>query len=118
MKILVVGSKKEWAIENHYVKHLRSFGVDIECYYAHDIFYEYFYKSMLNKALFRGGFSKIYEIINTDLIKIVEENHYDIVWIFKGMEIFPRTLEILKSKGAYLTNFNPDHPFLYNFKGS
>lgn len=118
MKILIVGSKKEWALENHYIKHLSSLGVEVGCYDAHDIFYDFYHKSRLNKVLFRSGLSKIYDSINEDLIQIVEENKYTIVWVFKGMEIFPKTLKTLKTRDVHLVNFNPDHPFLYNFKGS
>ncbi len=118
MNILIVGSNKVWAFENHYIKHLKTLGIKVDAFPAHDIFYDYYYKNNFNKILFRSGISNIYQRINKQLIDKVSQNKYDIVWIFKGMEIFPETIVRIKETGSKVVNFNPDHPFEYTFRGS
>ena len=118
MNILIVGSNKIWAFENHYIKHLKSLCADVSSFPAHDIFYEYYYKNIFKKIIFRSGLSNIYKKINSLLIENVSKYKYDIVWIFKGMEIFPQTIEQIKRTGCKVVNFNPDHPFDFTFRGS
>jgi spore maturation protein CgeB len=118
MRVLIVGSNKEWAFENHYIKHLKTNGIHVESYPAHDIFYDFYYKHLINKLLFRLGISPIYRNINKTLIQLTQAKKFDVVWIFKGMEIFPETLIEIKKTGAKLVNFNPDHPFIHTFRGS
>lgn len=118
MKILVVGSNKQWAFENHYIKHFKGLGIDADAFPAHDIFYAYYYKNLTNKLLHRIGLSSIYEKINQELLNFIENRNYNIVWVFKGMEIFPSTLRTIKKKGIKLVNLNPDHPFKFDFRGS
>ena len=38
--------------------------------------------------------------------------------VFKGMELFPETLQRAKARGIALYCFNPDHPFVYSGRGS
>ena len=118
MHILIVGSNKQWAIENHYIKHLQDLNIRVSSYPAHDIFYNYFYGRITNKIKFRIGLSSVYQNINNELYALSVKNKYDVIWIFKGMEIFPDTLKRLKKNGIILINFNPDHPFLFSGKGS
>ena len=118
MNILIVGSKEIWAFENHYIKNLMDLNIKVSMYPAQNIFYKYYYKNLVNKLIHRAGLSKIYDNINKRLLKIVYENNYDIVWIFKGMEIFPDTITKIKDKGCKVVNFNPDNPFEYTFRGS
>jgi hypothetical protein len=118
MKILLIGSEKEWAFENHYKKHLKNLGVFVDFFPAHDMFYDYYYKSIFNKIAFRLGLSRIYKKINQQLLNYLLLNEFDIVWVFKGMEITPKTLNEIKQMGPKLVNFNPDHPFTFSFKGS
>ncbi len=119
MRVLIVGSDKHWAIENYFLDHFQSVsGVAAELFPAHHIFHKYYYRSIFNKIRFRLGLSSIYQKINEDLLDYVSEFQPDIVWVFKGMEIFPATLEKIKASGTFLANYNPDHPFEYAHKGS
>ena len=45
-------------------------------------------------------------------------SNYDVILVFKGMEVRRRTLITLRNKGIYLFNYNPDHPFVYFGRGS
>jgi spore maturation protein CgeB len=111
MKILLIGSDFEYAIEKYYKKYLRNFGCEIYHYDAPDIVYRNHSKNILNKILFKTGIYKGYGRVNRELLEITERFQPDIIWVWKGLEIYPATLK--KLKGSYrLVNFNPDHPFI------
>jgi spore maturation protein CgeB len=116
-KILLVGSDQVWSLERIYLKYLKQGGVETELFPAQSIFYQY-YRGLLKKILFRTGFSGIYRSINQQLIEKVRVFRPEIVWVFKGMEIFPNTLRELSAMGCTLANYNPDNPFLFSGAGS
>jgi spore maturation protein CgeB len=118
MHILVVGGDKVSSIENYYSKYLKEFGVTVSRFLAPNLFYEYYETALFNKVLFKFGFSRIYESINSQFKSTVEEQRPDIIWIFKGMELFPETLEWAKAEKILLVNYNPDNPFLFTGRGS
>ncbi len=119
MKILLVGSANVFAIEKSYFNYLSCYeNVSIDFFKAADIFLDYYYRSLANKIKFRLGFSDIYKNINNELIQYVQNNRPDIIWFFKGMEIFPQTLEWLRNQRIKLVNYNPDSPFIFSGSGS
>jgi hypothetical protein len=111
MKVLLVGSDLDVAIERHYKKYLTGFGVEVYHYPAPDIVFQFHSANIFNKILFKTGIYKKYDYVNRELMKIADEFKPDIIWVFKGLEIFPSTLEKLRGKFR-LVNFNPDHPFI------
>ena len=117
MKLLLVGSNKEWAIENAYLDAFSKL-CDAKLNNMHGRFIDFYKKSILNKILFRCGFSSIYKQLNQSLLEDVDNFQPDAILVFKGMEIFPQTLEKLKDKKILLYNYNPDHPFRFHSKGS
>ena len=118
MKLLIVGSDKIFAIENFYVKYLRVLDVEVVQFAAHSRFIDYHQRSFLNKVLLKLELSGVYEKINRELREIIVTEQPDVVWIFKGMEIFPHTLELIKRGNVKLVNYNPDNPFLFSGRGS
>src|SRR5579871_5806201 len=117
-KILLVGSDKIYAIENFYTKHLAEHGASVVRFAAQSIFYDHYNSSILNRVTFKLGVSFIYRTINRLVMEHVEETKPDVVWIFKGMEIFPETLKKIRERKIILVNYNPDNPFLFSGKGS
>jgi len=117
MKILIVGSNNVWAIENTYIKYLQEKN-EVTLFNAHGLFLEYYHKNIYNKIIFRLGLSIILFKINKNLITLTQNYQPDVVWVFKGMEIFPKTLKKLRSANIKLVNYNGDHPFNYEFRGS
>lgn len=117
MKILILGSKKKYALEATYYKYLSRLAY-VEIYPSHDLFLEYFERNIINKIFYRLGISNILRIINADLINYVKGKKFNIIWVWKGMEIFPETLIELKKTGIKLVNYNTDHPFEYFSRGS
>ncbi|MDQ6902760.1 MAG: glycosyltransferase [Bacteroidota bacterium] len=118
MKLFLVGSDNEFAIENFYVKYLNEAGVEVFHFPAQTLFYKFYHRGVVNKLLYRSGFSKILKTINEEFKSRVEDFKPDIIWIFKGMEIFPQSLEWARSAGIKLANFNGDSPFIFSGRGS
>lgn len=118
MKLMVIGSDKVFAIENLYVNHLKNWVNNISHFPAQSIFYDYYSARLLNKLLFKAGISPIHKRINKLAKELIEQVEPDVIWIFKGMEIFPETLEWARSKQIKLVNYNPDNPFIFSGKGS
>ena len=120
MKILIIGAESGYSIETYYLKYLkRNLGSDnVDLFKSQNIFIEYYNKNIINKIIYRAGFSKILKRINTQLINKIDSFLPDVVLVFKGMEIFPSTLKLLKSKSIKLVNYNPDHPFEFHGRGS
>jgi len=118
MKIFIVGSGKIGALEDFYTFYLREAGIEVYHFPALKLFSDYYYKNLINKILFKSGLSSIYKQINYLFKKSVEDFQPDVVWVFKGMEIFPSSLKWAKNKKLKLINYNPDSPFIFSGSGS
>lgn len=118
MKILVVGSDRIEALERPYVQYLREMGAEVAVFPAQTRFYEYYNKGILNKLTYRLGVSGVLRRLNRELRENIGTLAPDIIWVFKGMEVFPSTLSWAKERGAKLVNYNPDNPFLFSGRGS
>jgi spore maturation protein CgeB len=117
LKILIVGGNREWAIERYYLKYLKELGAEVHLYEAPDIVFSRHSKSLFHKILFKTGIDRGYRAVNLDLIQRAADLKPDIIWVFKGMEIYPATLEKLRPHYK-LANYNPDHPFEFGSRGS
>jgi len=118
MKLFIVGSDKVYAIENFYVKYLREAGVDVFHFPAQSYFYDFYHWNVSHKIIFKLGLSGIFKQINNRLKEEATRFAPDVIWVFKGMEILPATLQWAKKRGIKLVNFNGDNPFLFSGKGS
>jgi spore maturation protein CgeB len=120
MRILIVGALSDYAIERHYLDHLKSKNaeVDVRVFACQNYFLDYYHKSILNKFIFRLGYKRIFHRISLLLRAEIESYKPDVLFVFKGMEILPQTLKWAKMKGIKLVNYNPDNPFLFSGFGS
>ena len=116
--ILIYGSGHICALDHIYIKHLLSVGYSTILFPAQSKFLVYYNKSFVNKLIFRAGFSSIYSLIDTEFRKKVLEFNPDIIWVFKGMELFPETIGWLKDRGIKVANYNPDNPYIFSGRGS
>ncbi len=114
----MVGSNHVWSLEKIYYKYLRELSADVELFPAQNYFYEYYNQSLINKIIYRAGLSGIIDKVNKKLQKHVEHFKPDVVWVFKGMELLPATLQWLKDQHIFLVNYNPDNPFIFSGQGS
>jgi spore maturation protein CgeB len=117
-KIIIIGSNHKAALELIFVRELEKLGFSVLLYPAQNIFFEYYYKSVFNKFLYRVGFRSIISKIQNSIKDLVLREHPDKVLVFKGMEVTPQTLQWIRSKGIQLLNYNPDHPFVFSGRGS
>jgi spore maturation protein CgeB len=118
MKILLVGSSKPWSIERYFVKYLRQLGAEVVLYGSGDIVFDFHTKNLVNKVLFHSKLKTMYPEVNRGLLIEARRISPDVIWVFKGMEIYPETLRQLGREGFMLANFNPDHPFIFVGRGS
>ena len=118
MRVFIAGSDKVYAIENFYVKYLRKAGVEVYHFPAQTMFYDYYQKNVYNKIVYKSGLSSVLNDINRAFRNKIEAFRPDIIWVFKGMEIFPESLQWAKLKSIPLVNYNGDSPFVFSGKGS
>ena len=118
MKIFLVGSGHVYAIENFYTAYMREEGADIYHFPALKMFADFYYGSLVNKLVFRAGISSIYPKINRGFKEAVLSFQPDVIWVVKGMEIYPSSLLWAKDKKIKLVNYNPDNPFIFTGRGS
>jgi DNA-directed RNA polymerase subunit L len=62
--------------------------------------------------------NKLYTKLNEELLIFKNWYSIDVLWVFKGVEIFRDTLLKIKSYNVLLVNYNPDHPFIRTFASS
>lgn len=120
MRVLIAGADSRYAIERPYVRYLAENKLvsEVKLFAAQNIFLAYYQKNFLNKILYRTGFSGILKKVNSLLKAEVEKFKPDVVFVFKGMELFPSTLQWMRNKGIKLANYNPDNPFVFSGRGS
>jgi spore maturation protein CgeB len=83
-----------------------------------DIFNTYYQKSIWNKIMYKLAPWNINSKISNQLLKLCIKESPDILLLFKGMEILPKTLKEIQKQGVFLVNYNLDHPFEFFSKGS
>ncbi len=117
-KILMVGSDQVWSLERIYLKHLKQLGYEVEIFAIQDRFQDYYQASLINKIIFRAGLSGIYKKLNEELLFRISVFKPDLVFVFKGMELFPQTVKKIRESICKIVNYNPDNPFLFSGRGS
>lgn len=118
MKILIIGSDYNWSIERIYKRELLKLGHEVTHVPVQNWHYDFYYKSKMHKALVRLGLTRLQTNIQRRLLEKVKGQYFDLIWVFKGMELTPQTLKTLKEQTTRLINFNPDNPFIFSGKGS
>jgi spore maturation protein CgeB len=118
MNILIIGSDYNWSIERIYKRELLKLGHEVTHVPVQNWHYDFYYKSIIHKALVRLGFTRLQTNIQKRLLEKIDGQYFDLIWVFKGMELTPQTLKTLKKHTTRLINFNPDNPFIFSGKGS
>ncbi len=118
MRILIVGSNYSWAIENYFVKYFDELKIDSNLFAAQALFYNYYYKNIVNKILYKLKLSNIELEINKQFKGHVIKFNPTHILVFKGMELTPESLLWAKQRDIKLVNYNPDNPFVFSGKGS
>jgi spore maturation protein CgeB len=116
--VLILGSNHPAALELIYSGELTKLGISNKILGIQNIFLAHYTKSVLNKIIFRLGISKIELKIQNIIEAEVSEFKPKTVLVFKGMEIYPKTIQWIKSRGIQVVNYNPDSPFIFSGRGS
>jgi spore maturation protein CgeB len=116
--ILILGAFNPGAIENFYKQGFEKFGITVDTYGIADQYYAFLNKGLYNKVINKLSPDFFYAKINKALLGFIDKKHYDVILVFKGMELFPETVKQLKDHAILTANYNADHPFVYYAPGS
>lgn len=116
--MILVGSFGEYAFETIYSRYLKSFGVDTHEFDIQKPFFAVINKNILNRTLSKINSNHFCKDINRRLLSIAQLKKPDAVLVFKGMQIFPETVEEIKRHTRIIANYNPDHPLHFYSAGS
>lgn len=109
MHVLLVGSNQPGAIENYYASHLNESGGQATIFACNKYYNP---SALINRILLRLNNTSMFTRVNTALLARCSQEKPDIVWVFKGVEIYKTTLLAIRKLGIKLINYNPDHPFI------
>lgn len=115
MKILMSHSRNASLLAPQYFEAFSRMGILVKGFYHTD----YLETLPVSGKIVHRLFPKLWwNAINKDLVHQATVFEPDMVLIFKGMEIYPKTLQALRNRGILLVNYNPDHPYDYVSRGS
>ncbi|WP_231427107.1 glycosyltransferase [Pedobacter sp. Leaf250] len=116
--ILILGSFSIGALEHQYVRGLKFNGWKVVCLDIQIDANELKNKNVGHKILFNLSPKYYYKNINQKVLETAVSLRPQVILIFKGMELKPETIKVLKSNCSLLCNYNPDHPFKFYSKGA
>ncbi len=119
VKILLVGAFGSGALEHQFIRVLSHAGVQVSLFNMQQKVNTLRNKSIINKVLLRTTPRLLLQHLNEEIIANVTSIQPQVVIVFKGMDLFPETIETLRNtKNVLVCNYNPDHPFHYFSSGS
>jgi spore maturation protein CgeB len=118
IRILIIGSFCDGAIEKLYRRGLERCHVQVEGYAAADQYHEIIGRSIVNRVINKLSPAVFYKGINEKLLSFLSGKKYDIILVFKGMELFEDTVKQLKGHATLVANYNCDHPFRFFSPGA
>lgn len=121
IKILVVGDFHANLHEQAFYDAFSELGYDTEKFSWHQYFGKAPYNRSASKLLrsinlwskvqYHFSFGPLVNKLNRELLKKVREYKPDLVFIYRGTHIKPKTLNKIKSVGAVIFGYNNDDPF-------
>ncbi|MBD0295291.1 MAG: glycosyltransferase [Flavisolibacter sp.] len=110
-KLLIIGSfVNKDAMELQYTRGFLKQDWQVYSYEIQQPLDQLWRRSLLDKMALRFLPNIYLNAINKKVIAHVKELQPDVVLIFKGMQLFPNTVAVLKKHTALLCNYNLDHP--------
>lgn len=118
LHFLILGSLVKGALEHIFIKNFEKnnlvvSSLDLQTPIANKI-----NKYLLNKVFYRTLPSIFYSELNKAVISLARKVRPDVIFIFKGQELYPDTIKELRLLTRLIVNYNPDHPLTYFSKGS
>ena len=105
-------------MENFYVNGLRKIDVTVSTYDIATGYFSAIGKNTVNKIINKISPAYLLKQLNKNLLHFILKKKFDVILIFKGMQLYPETVKYLKQHTAILANYNPDHPFRFFSAGS
>jgi hypothetical protein len=118
MKILMVGSSLPGALENYYLEGLLKCRCAVTFMSADEVTQR---RGLVTRVIRRFSPNNYPGMrgFNQRMIEVLADGDFDVLLVFKGMEIWPETLRRAKVQfGVLLVNYNPDNPIIYSGVGS
>lgn len=115
---MIIGSFGDGAIEQFYKRGFEKCGVNVDTYASVDQYYQAIAKNTAGRLLNKLSPAIFYKKINEQLLSFMEGRKYEVVLVFKGMELYRDTVKQLKRHAGVLVNYNCDHPFKFYSAGS
>jgi spore maturation protein CgeB len=120
-KILVVGDFHSDIYEKAFYEAFIKLGFNTDKFSWHEYFGQKTYQRNISKwklltqlwpkIQYRYSFGPIINRINEDLIAKVRESSPDLVFIYRGIHILPKTLKNISKSGIIIFGYNNDDPF-------
>lgn len=117
LRIVISASKAPNVLESEYAKRLDDLSCTLMKHYAADEQPSRI-KGVARKIVRRIAPRLLWQQSNVDLLCLAESSAPDIVWLFKGTDIFPSTIRALRHRGFHPVAYNPDHPFEFYSRGT
>jgi spore maturation protein CgeB len=120
MNLLIIGSSLPSSIENSMLPgFLDAQEVESVMFIENnELFSNLSWLARVDRRLFPNrnrAFRRFNRMVN---VRLQQENSPDVVLVFKGMEVFPETLQALRKSAKMLVNYNPDSPVVFSGRGS
>jgi spore maturation protein CgeB len=117
MRILMSNCGEPFQLECCYQRSLARFPITLRCINLSERPY------WMPRGAAGRIFNRIYphaawRFASDALLAAVRDFGPDVIWIFKGAELYPSELSNLRGRGITLVNYNADHPFRYFSRGS
>lgn len=116
IRLLISGSKRSFVLSSFLIPYFDS-SIDVELIRFHDEFNERM-KYFFFRVLYYFFPRTIVRRMDNNFVRQAEEFRPDCVVVFKGLEISARSLKTLRKQGVTLINYNLDHPFEFESRGS
>jgi hypothetical protein len=117
MRILISADTLPNSLESEYGVALEGLGCQLIRHYRTEN-----RERQMSDVLFRIGrrlaAKWVYRQSNDDLLRLAREHQPDVVWLFKGNDIFPETIRKIRDMGLKIIVYNADHPFRFYSRGS
>ncbi|HIF9463046.1 TPA: CgeB family protein [Photobacterium damselae] len=126
MNILIVGDWYSSLYEEAFFNSFQDLGCQVEKFSWVQYFKYYQYptlekddkcklKSVYYRAQNRLSIGPVVNRINNDLISKVLTSNYDLVFIYRGVHIYPETIKKLQFSGVLVFGYNNDDPFANHY---
>ncbi|WP_293297045.1 hypothetical protein [Pedobacter sp. UBA4863] len=107
--ILIIGNFGAGALEHQFVKHLKPLHWQADTFDIQAPVQKTKDKNILTKINYKIAPNGFYLTVNKQLLTFAQKIKPLVTLVFKGMEIFPETIEEIKTHTQLLCNYNPDH---------